>query len=141
MTPISIEDRLAINDLFVRYTCALDAGDVDTLVDCFTEDGWLVSPRVGECAGRAAIRRFAEHYAQFRRDGSQLRHIISNMAIQVDGERGRVTCYLIVFLTRDGKSRLLPPAVYDCELRKTGAGWRFRRRVVTHDADYTLDGM
>jgi len=34
----SIEDRLAINDLFVRYTTALDAGDVETVVDCFTAD-------------------------------------------------------------------------------------------------------
>ena len=36
MTLVSIEDRLAISDLFVRYTCALDAGEVDTLVDYFS---------------------------------------------------------------------------------------------------------
>ena len=41
MTTTSIEDRLAINDLFVRYTTALDAGDVETIVGCFTEDGLL----------------------------------------------------------------------------------------------------
>jgi hypothetical protein len=39
--PPLIEDRFAINDLFVRYTTALDAGDVDTIVACFTEDGAL----------------------------------------------------------------------------------------------------
>ena len=33
-----VEDRLAINDLFVRYTTALDRGDVATVVDCFTAD-------------------------------------------------------------------------------------------------------
>ena len=36
-----------INDLFVRYTTALDVGDVDTIVGCFTEDGALESPVVG----------------------------------------------------------------------------------------------
>src|SRR5580700_1738621 len=65
MQPVSIEDRLAISDLFVRYTCALDAGEVDTLVDCFTEDGRLISPAVGEHAGHAAIRAFAERFSAF----------------------------------------------------------------------------
>jgi hypothetical protein len=41
-----------INDLFVWYTTALDAGEVDTIVGCFTEDGALESPVVG-CARRA----------------------------------------------------------------------------------------
>jgi hypothetical protein len=48
--PIPLEDRLGISDLFTRYTCALDAGEVDTIVDCFTEDGALVSPAVGPTA-------------------------------------------------------------------------------------------
>lgn len=141
MRPVSIEDRLAISDLFVRYTCALDTGDVDTLVDCFTPDGRLVSPAVGEYAGHAAIRAFAERFSEFRRNGSQLRHVISNLMIQVDGDRGHATCYLIVFLTRDGQSRLLAPGQYDCELRKVGGAWRFQNRIVRHDHGYTLDGL
>jgi hypothetical protein len=46
-----------------------------------------------------------------------------------------------VFLTRDGESRLLAPGRYDCELRKTDGQWRFQRRVVLHDHDYTLEGL
>ncbi len=38
MAKPSIEDRLAIEDLFVRYTTALDNGDVDGVVSCFW--GW-----------------------------------------------------------------------------------------------------
>src|SRR6266404_1839163 len=45
-----LEDRFAINDLFVRYTTALDRGDVETIVDCFTPDGSLDSPAVGRHA-------------------------------------------------------------------------------------------
>ena len=51
-----VEDRLAIHDLFVRYTTALDAGDIETIVGCFTEDGSLESPAVGSYLGRPAIR-------------------------------------------------------------------------------------
>ena len=48
MSLADLEDRLAINDLFVRYTTALDRGDVETIVDCFTPDGSLDSPAVGQ---------------------------------------------------------------------------------------------
>lgn len=141
MKPVPIEDRFAINDLFVRYTCAIDAGDVETLVDCFTEDGSLESPAVGAHAGRPAIRAFAERFARFRTNGSQLRHVISNLRMRVDGDRGHATCYLTVFLTKDGKSRLMAPGEYDCELRKIDGAWRFRKRVVRHDHEYTLEGL
>ena len=137
----SIEDRFGISDLFTRYTCALDAGDVETLVDCFTEDGALVSPAVGAHKGRTAIRAFAERFARFQQNGSQLRHVISNLMMQVDGDRAHATCYLTVILTRDGKSRLLAPGQYDCELRKSDGVWRFAHRVVLHDHDYTLEGL
>ena len=141
MSASSIEDRLAINDLFVRYTGAIDTGDIDTLVDCFTEDGSLQSPAVGEYAGRVAIRAFALRFAAFRRNGSQLRHVISNLVMQVDGDRAHASCYLLVFLTKDGASRLLAPGQYECELRKVDGTWRFQKRVVKHDHDYALDGI
>ena len=141
MTAASIEDHLAISDLFVRYTCAIDAGDVETLVACFTEDGALENPAVGVYAGREAIRAFAQRFARFRQGGSQLRHVISNLVVQVQGDRAHATCYLTVFLTRDGSSRLLAPGQYDCELRKTDGAWRFQKRIVRHDHDYTLDGI
>ena len=141
MAALSIEDRFAINDLFVRYTCAIDAGDVDTLVNCFTEDGSLQSPAVGEYAGRPAIRAFAERFAKFRDNGSQLRHVISNLVASTDGDRGFATCYLTVFLTRNGKSSLMAPGHYECDLRKVDGGWLFQKRVVKHDHDYTLEGL
>ena len=42
---MSLAERLAVADLLMRYATALDAGDVATVVDCFTEDAVLeVSP-------------------------------------------------------------------------------------------------
>jgi uncharacterized protein (TIGR02246 family) len=141
MPPPSIEDRLAIGDLFTRYTCALDAGDVATVVDCFTPDGALESPAVGRHAGHAAIRAFAERFARYQRSGSQLRHVVSNLMMQVDGDTAHATCYLTVFLTQGGQSRLTAPGQYECELQRTDGTWRFRDRIVRHDHDYTLPGL
>ena len=141
MSLAHLEDRLAINDLFVRYTTALDRGDVETIVDCFTPDGSLDSPAVGRHAGHAAIRAFAERFARFHEHGAQLRHVISNLAVEIDGDRARATCYLLNVLTRNGQSELLAPGRYECELVKTGAKWRFQRRIVILDHDITLDSI
>ena len=67
--------------------------------------------------------------------------MISNLAAEIEGDRARATCYLLVLITRDGKSRQLPPGRYECELVKDDGQWRFRRRVVFHDHAYTLDGI
>ena len=130
-----------IHDLFVRYTTALDAGDVETIVGCFTEDGALESPAVGVYAGRQGIREFAERFARFHERGSQLRHFISNMAVQLEGDAARATCYLLTVITRNGKTELMPPGRYDCSLEKIGGQWLFRHRLVVLDGEVKLDGI
>ena len=139
--PASIEDRFAINDLFVRYTTALDTGDVDTIVACFTGDGALESPMIGEYAGRDGIRAFSERFAAMRQRGVQLRHVISNLAMTVNGDIAHATCYLTNILTVDGKSQLMPPGRYECELRRIDGEWLFRRRKVILDAPFVLPGI
>ena len=130
-----------INDLFVRYTTALDAGDVETIVGCFTEDGALESPVVGVHAGQAAIRGFAERFARFRERGSQLRHFISNLAVQVDGNTARATCYLLNVITQKGKTEVMAPGRYDCQLVKVDGEWLFKHRLVILDGEVKLDGI
>jgi ketosteroid isomerase-like protein len=139
----SIEDRLSIGDLFVRYANALDAGDVETVVDCFTGDASLESPVIGVIAGHPAIRAFAGRFAVQRAGGIQFRHMITNIAAEFApaGNRAQATAYLLVFITRDGKSRRLPPGRYECDVVRDGDAWRFQRRVVFHDHDYSLVGI
>jgi ketosteroid isomerase-like protein len=139
----SIEDRLAIGELFVRYTTALDAGEVETVVDCFTADAALESPVIGVIAGTDAIRAFAGRFAAQLAAGTQFRHMVTNIAAEIEagGDRAQATAYLLVLITHDGKSRRLPPGRYECELVKEGGAWRFSRRIVFHDHDYTLEGI
>jgi uncharacterized protein (TIGR02246 family) len=136
-----VEDRLAIEDLFVRYTTALDAGDVETIVGCFTEDGLLESPAVGTYSGRREIREFALRFARFRERGSQLRHVISNLSVRLDGNRAVATCYLLNIITRNGKSELLAPGRYQCQLEKVGDEWLFKHRLVILDHEVRLEGI
>jgi 3-phenylpropionate/cinnamic acid dioxygenase small subunit len=134
----SIEDRLAIEDLLVRYTTALDEGDVEGVVDCFTEDGWLDSPIIGRLEGKTSLREFAAEIADRRRRGTQFRHVISNFRIDVSGDRGRARCYLLDYATVAGITTLLSPGEYDCDLRKVEAEWLFASRLVRMDKPFSI---
>lgn len=137
----SAEDRFAVQDLFIRYATALDSGDVDGVVNCFTQDASLESPVVGVKTGIAEIRAFAERFSAFQASGAQLRHVLSNFAIDVDGDTARATCYLVNILTRDGQTQMGPPGRYDCSLVRENGAWLFRHRLVVLDGVFKLDGI
>jgi uncharacterized protein (TIGR02246 family) len=136
----NLEDRAAIHDLFTRYCCALDNGEVETVVDCFTVDALLKSPVI-DLQGTEAIHAFAGRFAAQRAAGSQFRHMVTNIAAEIDGDRARATAYLLVLISQDGAHRTLPPGRYECDLIKQGGKWRFSRRTVFHDHDYMLEGI
>jgi uncharacterized protein (TIGR02246 family) len=135
-----LEDRAAIHDLFTRYCCALDNGEVETVVDCFTADAVLKSPVI-DLRGTDAIRAFAGRFAAQRAAGTQFRHFVSNIAVTRDGDHATPSAYLLVLISKEGAHRTLPPGRYECELKKERGHWRFSRRVVFHDHAYTLDGI
>jgi uncharacterized protein (TIGR02246 family) len=135
-----LSDRFAIRDLFTRYCCALDNGEVETVVDCFTEDAVLKSPMI-DLKGSEAIRGFADRFAAMRAAGTQFRHLVTNIAVDIDGDRAQATAYLLVLISKDGSHRTLPPGRYECDLVKRTDGWRFSRRLVFHDHDYELEAL
>lgn len=53
---LSVEDRLDIQELFARYAWALNTGDVDGVLACFTEDGYLDHQPQGRFVGHDQIR-------------------------------------------------------------------------------------
>ena len=87
MSDSTLEDRAAIHDLFTRYCCALDNGEIETVVDCFTADAILKSPVI-DISGHEEIRAFAGRFAAQREAGTQFRHMVSNITVTVAGNRG-----------------------------------------------------
>jgi hypothetical protein len=134
MRPAGIQDWFDVHNLFVRYTSALDACDVESVVDCFARDAWLESPVLGRFEGHAGIREFALRTVKVRDErGGQFRHVVSNLRVETEGDRGHARCYLLDFLTVDGKSELLSPGEYVCGLARAGGAWRFTSRIVNMD--------
>jgi ketosteroid isomerase-like protein len=138
MTAASLEDWFAIHSVFVRYATALDACDVDAVVACFEPDATLESPALGRFASHDGIRAFAQRTVDLKHQGVQFRHVVSNLRVDVEGDRAHARCYLLDFLTRGGTTELLSPGEYDCDLRRTDGAWRFIRRDVTMDRVFTL---
>jgi uncharacterized protein (TIGR02246 family) len=140
MKMTDLEDRAAIHDLFTRYCCALDNGEVETVVGCFTADAALKSPLI-DIKGHHEIRAFAGRFAAQRAAGTQFRHMVTNIAVTLDGDRATATAYLLVLISRGHSHRTLPPGRYECDLVKQDGHWRFSHRTVFHDHDYTLEGI
>lgn len=136
----NLEDRAAIHDLFTRYCCALDNGEAETVVGCFTADAVLKSPVI-DVVGHREIRAFAGRFAAQRETGTQFRHMVTNIGVTLDGDKARATAYLLVLISKDGSHRTLPPGRYECDLAKQDGVWRFSRRTVFHDHAYTLEGI
>ena len=142
MANASITDWFAISNLFIRYATALDRCDVEAVVGCFSEQGALESPILGKFTGPAGVREFAERTARLKAEhGAQFRHVVSNLQVDVEGDRARATCYLLDFVTRDGATELLSPGEYECELSRADGEWRFDYRLVRMDRHFVVKDM
>src|SRR5438874_453086 len=110
MAAASLADWFDINNVFIRYATSLDHGDVESVVDCFAENASVVSPVLGEFFGHSGVRDFAMRTARLKQEeGVQFRHVVSNLVVDIEGDRARANCYLLDFRTRDGKTELLSP--------------------------------
>ena len=135
MSTIPIEDRLGLMDLIADYSWALDTGDADALVECFTED-CLMSEEVFDepdiWNGHEGIRGLMNHYANAPGFPGRQHHVTQIKYFpQADGS---VKMKSFAFVTEcEGE----PPMVlrfagwYEDHAVKSADGkWRFQRRIV-----------
>jgi len=135
MATLAIEDRFALQDLIAAYSWALDTGDVEALVACFTPDARMVEevfedPDIWE--GHDGIRRVAGHYRDAPGFPGRQHHV--SQIQYMPREDGSVRMRSFAFVTEcEGE----PPYLlrfagwYDDEAVKDEDGnWRFRRRTV-----------
>ena len=139
MSPAGLQDWFEINNLFIRYTTALDRGDLDGVAGCFAENGVIESPLMGTFRGHAGARDFAARAAQTSRErNGQFRHVVSNLVAEVAGDRAHATCYLLDYFTADEKTELLSPGEYNCDLVRVDGRWLFELRKVVLDQTFPL---
>jgi len=132
IAPDTLLEWMRIQDLYTRYFAALDDGPDDQWVNCFTEDGVLETPTMGVLgAGRAALAAWIKGYHESWEKGEQRRHVLSNLALDIGGDRATGGCYLTAWHCQGGMARLGVVGYYRDRLIKQRGVWLFvHRRVV-----------
>lgn len=130
-------DRVAIEELFVRYYSGLGGGD-PAWFGKFFEDGAELDVNGIVVHGEKEI---TELYRQVKEDKpnltGQFRMILSNMLIDIDGDEASARMMWTQTLneTLKGQPRLIEQGLEWDTLAKRGGAWRITRRVVIADSN------
>jgi 3-phenylpropionate/cinnamic acid dioxygenase small subunit len=124
-----LQDRQDISDLLIRYATGIDRRDWDLFRTVFTADCRLDYGEIGVWDGVEAVTEFMDvaHAA-----AGYLMHRISNIVIDLQGDRANTRCYVDAWImASDNNSGVNARGFYDDEIVRTDAGWRIARRTFT----------
>lgn len=122
-----MDDTEAIKQLTHRYNLAFDYGDVESYLDCWIPDGFFERSNAGR-----AYRGHTELDELIRTFPVDGRHISTNFIIEVDGDRGQASSYLL-YLDRAAGFAVSMFGVYDDTVVRTDSGWKFSERRLKVD--------
>jgi ketosteroid isomerase-like protein len=131
MGGLSGEDRAAIFELESRYAQAIDDGDLDGVVACFTpeaealyEDGQTVTMR-----GEAELREFfTMAFEQLVGPRHPCTHLLGGITTEAEGEGARSDATMVAHLTREPGVLIVKGLRYRDRLERSGGGWRIAHR-------------
>jgi 3-phenylpropionate/cinnamic acid dioxygenase small subunit len=133
---------LAIHHVLARLAYASDEGSLDEYQALFTEDAELIvdDPRIAvpgseAVRGSAQIRATAEKRREAKTSGpgSNTRHVVSTIAVEVDGHDATSTASWLLFRDSNGIPSLVGVGQYRDRLRLDDHGWRIASRTITRD--------
>jgi hypothetical protein len=133
-----ISDRLEIQELFARYSHAIDTMDWDLLDEVFTADAHIDYTSMGGIAGDLATQKayLASTLPALFKPGYQ--HLVSNTLFEIDGDtaRTRTMCFNPMVFQEQGQVLFCGLWYRDVLLRVDGR-WRIVERV--EDRGWMLD--
>jgi len=137
------DDRAEIENLSNRYMIAVDAGDIDTVMSTWAEDGVL--DWVGGVEhGREAIRKAMSGFGGLLRGNipenattrQRTRHQIINHVIDVDGNKATTVAYWFAITNNTPQQdvQLLYFGHYEDELVRHNGHWLFSKRKIYNES-------
>ena len=124
----AVEAELAINQTITRYCRALDWLDESLLKTCYTADAFI---NYGFYKG--PVEGFYPVVMEIERATRHRSHFLSNVAIQLDGDKAEVECYGIASSTLDGEMLNVFGGRYLNAFARVGTEWRMC------SSEYVLD--
>jgi 3-phenylpropionate/cinnamic acid dioxygenase small subunit len=129
-------DQDAIRALIYTYAERLDAGDLESVAQLFTDATLRSNLRAEVRRGsRAALETFRGSVALY--DGSPCtKHVTTNVVIEVDSSRGTATArsYFSVLQARpELPLQVIIAGRYHDQFARTGGNWHFTDRMIHVD--------
>jgi 3-phenylpropionate/cinnamic acid dioxygenase small subunit len=134
--PTTFEDWHAINTLLMTYAEQLDLGRNNEVAALFAHATYRVehsgASHVSEYRGASEVRGFCEQTRVYEDGTPRTKHVITNVNIQVDGDRASASSYATVFQQTDVLP-LQPIASgrYLDRFERVAGTWRFADRLIT----------
>lgn len=127
-----IADELAIRNLIARLSLNADMGDEDEYMSSFAIDAvWNIpgAPMRGHDEIRSAlVARRAQGVAG---PGTQTRHMVSTIAVTVDGDTAIANSYFQFFTDTVLAPTLRAVGAYRDTFTRTGDAWKLQTRDIT----------
>jgi|HubBroStandDraft_5_1064220.scaffolds.fasta_scaffold536135_1 hypothetical protein len=137
------DDRAEIENLSNRYMIAVDAGDIETVMATWADDGvleWVGGVERGKAAIRKAMSDFGGSRPVAIPEGATSRprthHHIIDHVIDVNGNTAKTIAYWFAFTnnTPQHDVQLLYFGHYEDELVKQNGHWLFKTRKVFNES-------
>jgi len=121
-------DREQITDVLIRYATGIDTKDWPLFRTCFTDD---VRADYGDVGVWNDVESLTEYMRTTHEAMPNTLHMMSNIAIDLNGDAASVVSYVhvVLVLTQDPLNSVDAVGHYVDELVRTGDGWRIRERT------------
>jgi len=135
-------DRAEIENLSNKYMVAVDAGDIDTVMSTWADDGeliWVFGHEYGKEQIHAAMSGFGgaryEEIPEGATSRLRTRHQIINHVIDVEGDTATTTAYWFAMQNRnpDEELKLLYMGHYEDVLQRVDGEWKFKVRKIYNE--------
>jgi SnoaL-like domain len=135
MAKLTIEDRLALQDLIAAYSWALDTGDADGLVACFTADAQMIEEVFEDpdiWTGHDGIRGLARHYFNAPGFPGRQHHVTQTQFTPRDDDTCAMRSFAFVTECKDEPPYVLRFTGWyeDVAVKGSDGQWRFSSRKV-----------
>jgi uncharacterized protein (TIGR02246 family) len=129
----SAGDELAVRNVLALIAHHSDDGTLDAYGALFTEDARWEMPGTPVCDGRARIVTAGARRREqgVTGPGSHSRHVITTVAVTVDGDQAVAESYWQFYTATDTTPALRSMGKYRDTFRRTADGWRLRHRRIS----------
>ena len=124
----ALEDKIEIGELLARYARGVDSQDWDLWRSVFTPDAYIDYSSAGAAAGPRD--EVAAWLAQSMRSIPMTQHVITNVEVDLDGDRASVRALFYNPMQLPGMEALsFCGGRYHHDLVRTPEGWKSERLV------------